>query len=456
MSAFSKGNQRIVEFIGECTLDDMPVEVRDQARVCLLDLIGACLAGSRSKGASILAGFAREQMAGKPEATVIGTDWKTSCVSAALINGFTANALDIDDGHRICKGHPGAVIFPALLAAAERVQADGTAILEALAIGYETAIRAASICFGHYGYYHGSGTWGALGAAAACARLLGLNIEQTENALGIAEGYAPLAPVMRSVVRPAMAPKDGVAWGAMVGMSAALLAEEGYTGSPSLFGDPEHNDDVDTLGSVWRIMHLYFKPYPCCRWAQPSIDAVLELMNTSGIAHHEIQRIIIHTFAESAALSPDMPVDIESAEYNIRYPAAAAAVHGDFTPELLDDEHFRDETVRKIADLIETKVDPDIQCEFPEKCQSRIEIRTADGRVLDSGLKTARGDWNIIPLSKEELEVKFLNITRPVLGPDEAQGLVHLVRDMENHRVSDLIPYLVRPAGSMSQPLREK
>jgi 2-methylcitrate dehydratase PrpD len=310
MPDFRKGHRRVVEFIHEFTLDDMPAAVRDQARTCLLDLIGACLAGSRAKGVSILTDFVREQMAGTPEATVIGTGRKTSCVSAALINGFIANALDIDDGHRICKGHPGSVIFPALLAAAERTRADGTALLEALVVGYETAIRAGSICYGHYDYFHGSGAWGALGAAAACARLLGLDADRTGHALGIAEGYAPLAPVMRSVAWPAMAPKDGVAWGAMVGISAALLAEEGYTGSPSLFGDPEHNDDIGTLGKIWRIMHLYFKPYPCCRWAQPSIDAVIGLMKTSGIALHEIRRIVIHTFAESAALSPETPTDI--------------------------------------------------------------------------------------------------------------------------------------------------
>jgi len=442
MSDFKEGNHHTVEFIHGVRLATMPDEVVEQAKICLLDLIGACLAGCHAKGAAILMDLTQEQFSGEQEATIIGAGRKTSRVSATLINGFIANALDIDDGHRLCKGHPGAVIFPAILAAAEKSEASGSALLEALVIGYEVAIRTGMIMQEHYGYFHGSGAWGAVGAAAACARLLVLNHEQTWNTLGIAESYAPLTPVMRSVESPSMAPKDGVAWGAMAGISAALLAGRDYTGSPSLLGDPEHNADVFSLGRFWRIMHLYFKPFPCCRWAQPSVDAVLGLLRNSNIKSREISRIIIHTFAEAAALSMKIPCDLESAEYNMRYPVAVAAVHGEFTPAYLDKAYFQDEAVRKIFELIEIRVDQDIQEQFPEKCQSRVEIHMQDGSVYDSGLMPARGDWDESPLSRDELEAKFLNITKGIIEHDAARNLIELVRDFENRRVNDLIPYL--------------
>lgn len=442
MTAFQEGNRHVVEFIHGMSLRTVPDEVVVQAKICLLDLIGACIAGRHAKGAAILLDLFQEQFSGAAEATVIGAGRKTSCVSAALVNGFIANALDIDDGHRLCKGHPGAVIFPAILAVAEKTGAGGEGLLEALVVGYEVTIRAGLILQGHYGYYHGSGAWGAIGAAAAAARLLRLSQEQTLNTLGIAESYAPLTPVMRSVASPAMAPKDGVAWGAMVGISAALLAQLGYTGSPSLLGDPEYNSDVFTLGAVWRIMHLYFKPFPCCRWTQPSVDAVLSLLKDANIKPRKISRIIVHTFAEAAALSKEIPRDLESAEYNIRFPVAAAIVHGEFTPAHLDEIYFQNDAILDIFELIETRIDRDIQDQFPEKCQSRVEIHMESGRVADSGLMPARGDWDGIPLSRDELETKFFSITKGLLEPDAARSLMKFVRNFENHRTSDLIPYL--------------
>lgn len=442
MTAYDKGGRFAAEFIRAYNLQDMPDEVRDHARICLLDLVGACLAGSSAHGSAILTDFVSEQFGGAREATIIGSGIRTSCTAAALVNGFTSNALDIDDGHRLCKGHPGAVIFPAILAAAEKYGASGSDLLQALVIGYEVTIRAASILFGHYGYYHGSGSWGAIGAAAACARIMNLSEEQTLNALGIAEGYAPLSDVMRSVKWPAMAPKDGIAWGSMVGISAALLAEKGFTGSPSLLGDNEHNEDIYSLGRVWRIKELYFKPYPCCRWSQPSIEAVFSIIGESGITHRDITRIVIHTFDESATLSPEAPVDMESAEYNILFPAAVALVHGDFNPAHLNEEIFQDKDVLRIMDLMETVTDPEIQNHFPAKCRSRVEVHTGDGRVLDSGLFTSRGDWDLSPLSRDELTDKFIKITTGMLEKDRIIELIDLVLDIENHQTEELIAFL--------------
>lgn len=442
MTVFQEGNRHVVDFIHGLSLKTVPADVVEQAKVCLLDLTGACIAGRHAKGAAILLDLILEQFGGVAEATVIGASRKVSCVSAALVNGFIVNALDIDDGHRLCKGHPGAVIFPAILAAAEKTGADGKSVLEALIVGYEIAIRAGLILHGHYGYYHGSGAWGAIGAAAAAARLLYLNREQFLNALGIAESHAPLTPVMRSVVSPAMAPKDGVAWGAMAGASAALLARRGYTGSPSVLGDPAYNRDVFTLGRAWRIMEIYFKPYPCCRWTQPSVEAVLNLLKNADIRREEISRIVIYTFAEAAALSGEIPRDLESAEYNIRFPVAAAIVHGEFTPALLAENHFRNDALLDILKLIETRIDPEIQNQFPQKCLSRVEIHTKSGRVADSGLIPARGDRDGVPLSRDELETKFFNITKGILAPDCALSLVKIIRNLENHHISDIIPYL--------------
>ena len=312
-------------------------------------------------------------------------------------------------------------------------------------VGYEIAIRAGMILHRHYGYYHGSGSWGAMAAAAACARLLGLTGEETASALGIAEGYAPLTPVMRSVNYPAMAAKDGAAWGAMTGLSAALLAQKGYTGSPSLLGDPACNEEVFDLGLVWRIGHLYFKPYPCCRWAQPAIDAVLTLMKEKKLTHGQIAGITIRTFGEAAALARKAPRNIEDAEYSILFPVAAAAVYGDFSCPHLSGECFDNPETARIMSLTETVVDPGIQALFPEKCLSRVIINTLDGQVHDSGPIPARGDWDGLPLGRDELEAKFFKLVGEVLDAEQAGALNHLLDDFENRETMDLIPYLAGP-----------
>jgi 2-methylcitrate dehydratase PrpD len=435
------GNRCAVEFIHGLRLEAVPSEVVRQARICLLDLLGACLAGADAKGARILLDFAATQMAGPEEATVIRARCKLPRTAAALVNGFIANALDIDDGYRPVKGHPGAAVFPAVLAAAEHAGADGKALLETLIVGYEVAIRTGTILHGHYGFYHGSGSWGAVGSAAGVARLMGLSPERTGHAMGIAESYAPLIPEIRAVEHPRMAPKDGIAWGGMVGMSAALLAAGGYTGMPSLLGDPERNADVFTLGREYRMMHLYFKPYPCCRWAQPAIDGLRKIMAREGLTPERIARIRIRSFAEAVKLCKMPPATLEEAEYNVLYPVAVTALHGEFTPQHLREEHYGRPDIKAMMALTEITADSAIQARFPQECLSEVEVMTTEGAVFASGLVAAKGDFDY-PLSGEELREKFRLITRGILDGDQALNLLEAVDRIEERKVGDLVRFL--------------
>ncbi len=435
------GNARAISFIHGLNLVAVPPEVVQRARVCLLDLTGACLAGAGAKGARILLDFAMGQMNGAGEATVIRAGRKLPCAAASLVNGFIVNALDIDDGYRLVKGHPGAAVFPALLAAAEQAGATGKEFLEALIIGYEVAIRAGVILHAHYGFYHGSGAWGAVGAAAGVARLLGLSPAQTGHALGIAESYAPLIPEIRAVETPSMAPKDGIAWGAMVGMSAALLAGKGYTGIPSLLGDRERNHDVFTLGEEYRMMDLYFKPYPCCRWAHPAIDGLKKIMTEAGLTREQIAGIRIRGFSEAVKLCRMVPTTMEDAEYNVLYPVAVTALYGEFTPQHLREEYFRNPEVGALMAVMEIVACPEIQERFPRQCLAEVEITTRDGRTLSSGLVAAKGDSEN-PLTDEELQNKFRLITRGIIDEGQVREILELVESFEVHKVSDIVLHL--------------
>lgn len=435
------GNEYAVKFIKNLKLEDIPSKIVKQAKICLLDLLGASLGGVKAKGARILFDFSSQEINGLREATVIKANKKVSCVAASLINGFIVNALDIDDGYRNVKGHPGAAIFPTILAVSEKMRATGKQFLEALIIGYEIAIRAGEILLSHYGFYHGSGSWGAIGAAAGSAKLLGLSETEIKNALGIAEAYAPLAPLMRSVEYPSMAPKDGIPWGALVGISAVFLAQRDFTGSPSLLGDCKRNKDVFTLGKEYKIMKLYFKRYPCCRWAHPAIDGVLKIMKKENFSYKEISKIIIKTFPEAVSLCSTPPTSLEDAEYNLAYPVAIAAMYGEFSPTQLEEKYFHKEEINKLMKKIHILKDPTIEKRFPEQCLAEIEIITNQGKKYNSGIIAAKGDWDR-PLSEQELENKFINITNGVLSEKETNSLITTVKDFENYHIEDLIKFL--------------
>jgi 2-methylcitrate dehydratase PrpD len=435
------GNVHAVQFIQNVKLERLPAPVVKQAKVCLLDLVGASLAGAKARGAKILLEFSAWQMGGLKEATVIRANKKLPCVAASLVNGFIANALDIDDGYRKIKGHPGAAVFPTVLAISEKVGATGKELLEALVVGYEVAIRAGEILHSHYGFYHGSGSWGAIASAAAAAKLLGLSEGEVRHALGIAEAFAPLVPEMRAVKFPSMAPKDGIPWGALVGTSAALMAQKGFTGIPSLLGDSKRNKDVFTLGKEFRMMKLYFKPYPCCRWAHPAIEGLQRIMEKEGLTCKEVSKVTVRSFSEAVSLCQTAPRTLEEAEYHVLFPVAVTAVYGEFTPHYLNEKYFRDKKIIQFMKKMTILKDMKIQRQFPERCQSEVEVVTNRGERYRSGWVAARGDFDL-PLSEKELEDKFTRMTKEILSKKQIGSIIETVKHFEHHQVRDLIKFL--------------
>ena len=266
-----------VAFIAGMTLADVPDRVRRRAGALLSDLAAVSVGGRPAPASRLALEYALAVHPGE-EATSLLDGRRLGVVGAAFANGVLANVLDFDDGHRLTKGHPGAVIIPATLAVAQLTDASPEQFLESVIVGYEIAIRAGIALHARDDSYHASGAWGGLGAAAAAARLLGLDESQTLAALGLAEYHAPIAHIMRSCADPAMT-KDACAWGASVGVSSALLAGRGFTSvRPEFLGGP-----LGDLGEHWRIEELYVKAYPCCRWSQGAIAAALAARSSAKL-----------------------------------------------------------------------------------------------------------------------------------------------------------------------------
>lgn len=242
----------VVTFIHDLEHDDLPAEVATMTRRLLLDLVGVAAAGSATPMSRIVRDHAARHLRGDPDTARLLFDGRgVGAVGAALGNAATIDAMDAHDGHRLTKGHAGAAVLPAVLAC---IAADASVrdLVTDLVVGYEVATRAGIAVHATTAEYHSSGAWNALGAAAVGARALGLDPGASRHALGTAEYHGPRAPMMRCLEHPTMV-KDSSAWGAHVGVSAALLAADGFTGAPaSVLTKPA--ELWTDLGRRWRAV----------------------------------------------------------------------------------------------------------------------------------------------------------------------------------------------------------
>ncbi|MBA2461604.1 MAG: MmgE/PrpD family protein [Actinobacteria bacterium] len=368
------------------TWDEVPPEVRERITYLVRDFAAVSVAGRVTETARLAVEHASAEHPGDA-ATALLDGRRLSATGAAWANGVLANALDFDDGHRLTKGHPGANVIPAALAASEAAHADEGQLLVAIAVGYEVAIRAGIDLHARSGEYHASGAWGAVGAAVAAARLLGCDADATRHALGLAEYHAPIAPIMRSVADPAMT-KDACGWGAFLGVSAALLARRGFTSAGSSFVERDRSTRADR----WHLLDVYVKKFPCCRWAHPAIEAALELRNEARLAPEQIARVGVRTFGAAAAIARGIPATTEEAQYSLVWPVAVALAHGGFEVEHVLPPAFDDPLARRLGELVTVEVDPALESEFPARRRSAVTIETNDGARFESGLMEAPGE----------------------------------------------------------------
>lgn len=434
-----KSTDHAIQFILKTTWADLPEAVQHQARRCLLDALGALIAGTHTPVARLMADFVIEQYAGSA-ATLLVDGCKASLVGATLANGFAANALDIDDGYRPIKGHPGACILPALLAAAEqRGGVSGQAFLTAFVIGYEIGIRAGLIRHAMYQTYHSSGSWGAISAAAAVGKIFGLEAAMLREAMGTAEYHAPIAPMMKGIDTPSMG-KDSIGWGAMVGMAAVLMAQRGFTGVEPLFSDAPNPEWLAGLGEQYEVLNLYFKPYASCRWAQPAIAGALEIARQHDLSPADIARIKVYTFEAAARLTRKPPQTTEEAQYHLTYPVAAALIDGQVGPRQVTPPRLFDPAILALAERVEVEIVAKYERIFPAKTLADVEVITTDGRhLLAEGKQAIWEPPDPLP-SDAELEEKFRWLVEPVLGQTRTAALVQMIWRVERvNEVRELI-----------------
>ncbi|PSL21875.1 MmgE/PrpD family protein [Shimia abyssi] len=428
-----------LDFIHALTWHDIPAPVRAQIELSLLDLIGVAAGGRQTRLAQLICDHATSEFGG--DIPILFDGRPASASGAALAAGMTIDALDGHDGFNPAKGHIGCPLLPSALMLGHQANISGRDFLAAMVMGYEFGARAAIAQHATVPDYHTSGSWGAVTAAAAGARLLDLTPDQTRHALGIAEYHGPRSQMMRCIDHPTMV-KDGSGWGAMAGVSAVKLAQSGFTGAPAITVE-DTPDFWSDLGTRWYMLEQYYKPYPVCRWAQAPIESALAVQAAHGLNAADITLIEIETFHESVRLANPHPTSTEAAQYSTCFPVAIALQNGTVTARDIADEALNRPETARLASAIRMVESDHANAHFPTKRLARVTLETAQGRFS--------GDWSeprwdhTSPATAAELRAKYHGLADPILGRDTADRIEESLSGLEEMPLRALSDQLLRP-----------
>jgi len=414
----------VADFVVKTRWEALPEAVRDQARRCLVDSLGAALSGTLARVSKITSEYAAAAWPGD-QATILLQDKRASAVGAAFANGWAANAFDSDDGLRYAYGHGGAQIVPTALAVAESRGLGGRRMLTAMAVGYEVAHRVGRCWHDSHEVYQACGSWGSVASAATAAHLMELTPEQAWQALGIAEYFAPNLPMMRDVDDPAMV-KHGIGWGAMTGVISAGLAAEDFTGIPSVLGRDEYREWARDVGEHYIMVDgVGWKEqgYACCGWAHAAVEGARSVIDAHDIALDDIASIQVEGFHETVRLGTELPTTTEEAQFNVAWPVAAMLVDGEIGPGQTLESRLEDPDVRAVASKVELVESEELNelCRLYEqgdprgRFASKVTVFREDGAAFDSGLVEGSFRFPFPPWSRERMEDKFRWLVRYVL-----------------------------------------
>jgi 2-methylcitrate dehydratase PrpD len=418
------------------TYQALPEPVREVARQCVLDYLGCAIAGAADPLVGILLDETAEA-GGAAQASVVGHSLRLPALSASLVNGAAGHALDYDDVNIAMPGHPSVAVLPGLLALAELKGSSGRNVLAAFVAGYETACRVgAALSPGHYAQgFHSTATVGSFGAAAACARLLGLDAETTATALGIAGTQAAgLKSQFGTMCKPFHAGKA-----AQNGLLAARLAARGFSSRTDLMECVQgfaaaHGPDFSPEAALappadgFYLLANLFKYHAACYFTHAPIECARELRRVHGLTPERITAVTLRIDASTDRVcNIPNPTDGLQSKFSVRQ-MVAMALCGIDTASL---GAYGEMTARDPALVrLRERVAIDFQQNWPQTV-AELEIALADGRRVrarhDSGIPAAD-----IAEQGRRLAAKFDGLAAPVLGPARTRELREITAGLDD------------------------
>lgn len=425
----------IARFVVETDERDIPEQAFEHARVAFMDWFAVTIAGKDEPLVDKLIRYG-EVLGGNRQASILGRSMKTNVIQAALVNGSASHALDYDDTMVAWLGHPSVALFPGLLAFGEWQEKNGRDFLAAYLIGLQAGVCVAS-CAGMEHYlvgWHSTATIGRLAAAAACARLMGLDELQTLYAIGIAGTHASgLKRVLGTMCKPLHA---GSA--AQGGLMAAMLAQDGFTSATDILEGPHgffvalkgqsNPDAIESMREVWAVEQLAQKYHAACHFAHSPIEAVLRITKEKQISPDEIEsiRIYVSQVAQDLAGKPEPATGLEG-KFSIRYSVANALVRGETGMSAYTDEKVHDPQVRSLMGKVTIFVEETLP---GPGTAARAEVKTRSGQVHEL-LIDVMEEIPELEVKREKVRSKFTDLCQPVFGQVGTESLARIILGLD-------------------------
>jgi len=438
--------RQMAERIVAVRSDTIPAEAMHWARISVMDVLGVTFAGCEDAAPAILAEVLDLQN-GEGASLVFGTAMRTRPLDAALLNGVASHVLDFDDTATNFGGHISAVMVPALIAAAESVNAGGRDLLTAYVAGYETGAkigRAVNPLHSEKGW-HPTSTLGIFAVAAACSRLLGLDAEQTATALAISTSLAAGNKANFGTMTKSL----HVGQCARGGLMVALLARKGYTGNHEAFthkqgffnlfngaGNYHAERILDTWNAPLDILEpgTSFKLYPCCYSTHSPVEAALNLVRNHGrFEAGDIARVESWTAAARLAHTDraDPQTGLE-AKFSVQYCVARALIDGKVSLKHFEDDAWREPAMRELLPRVHAM--PHFEGQFPPELSFGAEVNVAlkNGKRFSSRVDKPLGRTARNPIPPEQLRAKFEDCAAHVLPPHQVATVARALDNFES------------------------
>lgn len=435
--------RRLIEFLHGLG-SETPRAPMEKARWCLLDALGCALLGARQPWSEIMAAEVLGDGTHGP-CTIVGRVGKVAPSHAALCNGTAMHGFELDDLLSEALIHPGAVIVPAVLAAAEAVEASGVQVLRALVAGYEATARI-SMALGmdpSQRGFHKTSVVGPVAGTIAAGVAMRLPLDQLLNAVGLACSCA--SGVKNFAVGSAgMVKRMHAGRAAEAAVRMAMLARRGFTAPPTAIdgkfglleafsGDTAQPVLLDAdLGSKWAIDDVWVKVYPICGWIQGVVQLLLAMREQGGVEVHKVARIVVATSAFAVRYNGNTEVaDTMDAQYSIPYCAAVALTGDPGDPKAFSMEAIHDPVRAELAKRVELLVDPVADEVYPKQFACRVEVHLMNGEVRHAETRDAHGTPGS-PCDIEEQIGKFNRLADLSGLPVPAPEVVAAVQRLES------------------------
>lgn len=427
--------------------DSIPMNVREWTKELVLDHLGVAFRGAAEKSSAPIIDLAR-RLGGPGRADVLGADFQTQAVWAALANGAMAHAIEMDDVTTESSLHPGVAVIPSALAVAQELGVSTIGFLEAVVAGYEVVMRVGNALNPASAYergFHPTGIAGAFGAAAAAGKALQLDAERMTHALGIAGTMA--SGSLAYLTEGAWTKRLNAGWAAHSGVLAALLAQQGFTGpATALDGrlgalhafseDPWPARLLDGLGEHLEIRRVSIKPYACCRYNHGLIDGILMLRRDHGLLPADVAQIRLGVLTGGAVLVAEpieqkrTPLNIVDAQFSAPFAAAVALVRGSAGYRDYCEASIWDPTIRGLMARTACVKDDALDAVYPKQWPAWVEVELKDGRVLRADIPYATGEPEN-PVPRATLVEKFIDLAAVRFESREARIIADQVLELD-------------------------